>query len=170
MLACGLSCAGCDTAQSTMQTNPPAAEDPSATSLAAAPVASTSPRSSSGPVDKTFDEFKFEIEAGEPFEREMLTPEIEQFVGKTIRIRGFMLPTMRRDGIKQFVLVRDDQVCCFGPGAAVFHNMRVTMVEGDGAEYTAVPISVTGELGIEPFIGPDGKCWAVYTLDATQAN
>ena len=40
--------------------------------------------------------------------------------GTRIRIRGFMLPTAQSRGLKQFVLVRDNLECCFGPGAALF--------------------------------------------------
>src|SRR5690606_8640199 len=67
-------------------------------------------------LDKTFDDLKFDIEVGQRFTRDMLSPEIEEFLGKRIRIRGYILPTNQRKGLTSFVLVRDDQECCFGPG------------------------------------------------------
>lgn len=66
------------------------------------------------PYDKTFDDLRFEMTVGEPFKRSMLTRPIEAMAGQKIRIRGYILPTPQRAGITQFVLVRDNQECCFG--------------------------------------------------------
>src|SRR5690606_24025876 len=76
-------------------------------------------------VAKTFDDIKFDIQPDAPCFREMLTDEIEQLAGQRIRIRGWMLPTFQRKGITQFVLVRDNLECCFGPGAALYDCIMV---------------------------------------------
>lgn len=114
--------------------------------------------------DKTFDDLRFDIEAGDPFERSMLTESIEALDGKPVRIRGFILPTPQKRGIKQFVLVRDNQECCFGPGAALFDCILVEMDEGQTAEFTIRPVAVTGQFGIQEFVGPDGKHLAIYHI------
>lgn len=114
--------------------------------------------------DKTFDDLRFDIEVGEPFQRKMLPESIEAMNGQPIRIRGFILPTPQKRGIKQFVLVRDNQECCFGPGAALFDCILVEMNQGQTAEYTIRPVAVTGEFGIEEFVGPDGKHLAIYRI------
>lgn len=102
-------------------------------------------------VNKTFDDLNFDIEPDEPFEREMLTAEIEALGGRRIRIRGYIYPTMQRDGIKQFILVRDNQECCFGPGAALYDCIRVEMVPGATARFSTKPVAVEGEFLIDPF-------------------
>lgn len=114
--------------------------------------------------DKTFDDLRFDIEVGEPFKRKMLPGPIEAMDGQPIRIRGFILPTPQKRGIKQFVLVRDNQECCFGPGAALFDCILVEMNEGQTAEYTIRPVAVTGTFGIQEFVGPDGKHLAIYRI------
>ncbi len=48
------------------------------------------------PRNISFNNVKFEMEKGTPFERKMLTPEIEKLVGKKIRIRGWILPAGKR--------------------------------------------------------------------------
>src|SRR5262245_33959980 len=73
-------------------------------------------RAGDKPYDKTFDDLRFEMTVGERFKRAMLTPGIESMNGQKIRIRGYILPTPQQHGIRQFVLVRDNQECCFGPG------------------------------------------------------
>ena len=114
--------------------------------------------------DKTFDDLRFDIEAGQPFRRAMLTTSIEALDGRQIRIRGFILPTPQKRGIKQFVLVRDNQQCCFGPGAALFDCILVEMSEGRTAEYTIRPVAVTGKFNIQEIIGPDGQYLAIYHI------
>lgn len=114
--------------------------------------------------DKTFDDLRFDIAVGAPFHREMLTESIEALDGQPIRIRGFILPTAQKLGIKQFVLVRDNQECCFGPGAALFDCILVEMNEGQTAEFTIRPVAVTGTFNIREFKGPEGQHLAVYQI------
>jgi hypothetical protein len=118
------------------------------------------------PYDKTFDDIRFEMKLDEPFRRAMLTPAIETLSGQRIRIRGFMLPTAQQRGIKQFVLVRDNQQCCFGPGAALFDCILVEMQTGQSAEFSIRPVAVTGRFEVNEFDGPDGHCLAIYHMDA----
>ncbi|MGE3242388.1 MAG: DUF3299 domain-containing protein [Pirellulales bacterium] len=113
--------------------------------------------------DKTFDDLRFEIAVGDPFHRDMLPDSIEDMAGKQIRIRGFILPTPQKRGIKQFVLVRDNQECCFGPGAALFDCILVDMNEGQAAEYTIRPVAVTGVFDIQEVV-VDGRHWAIYHI------
>jgi len=118
------------------------------------------------PYDKTFDDIRFAMKPEEPFHRKMVTPAIEQLSGQRIRIRGFMLPTAQQRGIKQFVLVRDNQQCCFGPGAALFDCILVEMEAGQSAAFSIRPVAVTGKFEVSEFDGPDGHCLAIYHMDA----
>jgi hypothetical protein len=75
------------------------------------------------------------------------------------------LPTAQKRGIKQFVLVRDNQECCFGPGAAIYDCILVEMQPGNTAEFSIRPVAVEGTFNIEEILGPDGKHLAIYHLD-----
>jgi hypothetical protein len=108
------------------------------------------------------------MEKGEPFERSMLTEQIEALAGQTIRIRGFMLPDVKQSGITEFVLVRDNRECCFGPGAALYDCIRISMDAGKAAEFSVRPIAVKGVLRIEPFVDPEGKALAIYHLEGQE--
>jgi hypothetical protein len=124
------------------------------------------PAAGDHPYDKTFDDIRFEMKPEEPFRRAMLTPAIEQLSGQRIRIRGFMLPTAQQRGIREFVLVRDNQQCCFGPGAALFDCILVEMQPGQSAAFSIRPVAVTGKFAVNEFDGPDGRCLAIYHMDA----
>jgi hypothetical protein len=117
-------------------------------------------------LDKTFDDIKFEMVLGEPFRRSMLSDDIEALAGKRICIRGYILPTPQKLGIQQFVLVRDNQECCFGPGAALYDCILVKMEAGKTAEFSLRPVTTIGRFSIEELIGPDGNHLAIYRLEA----
>jgi hypothetical protein len=119
-----------------------------------------------GIVESTFDDLKFEMDKTAMFERSMLTPKVESLFGKRIRIRGYMFPTLQKRGIKQFVLVRDNMECCFGPGAALYDCVLVTMEPGKTAEYSIRPIAVEGTFQLEPIKGPDERPLAIYQMTA----
>jgi hypothetical protein len=122
--------------------------------------------------DLTFDDLKFNIEKDAPFERSMLPKEIEELNKKTIRIRGWILPAsvFKQTGIDEFVLVRDNQECCFGPGAALYDCIMIKMEKGKTANYTTRPVAVKGKFEVEELKFPDGKHYAIYKMTATEVK
>ena len=55
--------------------------------------------------------------------------------GKRICIRGFMYPTYDTEGIEQFVLARDNQICCFGRDPKIYDLIQVNMKSGKSTVY-----------------------------------
>lgn len=123
-------------------------------------------RAGDRPYDKTFDDLRFEIAVGQPYKPGMLPEQIEAMKDQRIRIRGFILPTPQKRGIKTFVLVRDNQQCCFGPGAALYDCILVEMEAGKTAEFSILPVTVEGTFDIQEVRGPDGMHLAIYHLAA----
>jgi hypothetical protein len=121
--------------------------------------------SSTQAVEATFDDIKFEMELNDRFKRSLLTPKIEDLFGQRIRIRGYMYPTLKRRGLTAFVLVRDNQECCFGPGAALFDCIRVQMHPDKTAAFSIRPIAVEGVFKFEEFADMDGTTRAIYLLE-----
>jgi hypothetical protein len=121
--------------------------------------------SSTQATETTFDDIKFEMELNGRFKRSMLTPQVEDLFGQRIRIRGYMYPTLKRRGLTAFVLVRDNQECCFGPGAALFDCIRVQVHPDKSAEYSIRPIAVEGVFKFEEFTDMDGTTRAIYMLE-----
>lgn len=122
--------------------------------------------------DLTFDDIKFEIEKGGTFHRSMLPKEIEELNNKPIRIRGWILPAsvLKQSGFDEFVLVRDNQECCFGPGAALYDCIMIKMEKGKTANFTTRPVAVKGKFVIEEFKFPDGAHYAIYKMTATEVK
>ena len=147
--------AGCDTGANSPTRGAQAA---SPTSVAVEPGAPDAVR------EATFDDVKFEMEKTDLFREEMLTEKVRGLLGQRIRIRGYMYPTLRKSGLKQFVLVRDNLECCFGPGAALYDCILVSMVPGETTEYSVRPVAVEGAFRLEPLVGPDGRPMAIYQM------
>lgn len=123
--------------------------------------------------DLTFDDLKFEIEKGGKFTRSMLTKEIEGFHKKPIKIRGYILPSsvFKQSGIEQFVLVRDNQECCFGPGAMLYDCIIIEMEKGETAEFTTRPVAVEGVFEVKEFLYPDSdEHYAIYRMVAKKVR
>jgi hypothetical protein len=134
--------------------------------LALVPSASAAELAAGSVKKVTFDDIKFPMEKTDTFKRDMLTPEIVGLAGKPIRIRGYILPSFQQSGITEFVLVRDNLECCFGPGAALYDCVHVVMKTGKSANYTTRPVTVTGTFEITEFLDPiDGSTLAIYHLD-----
>ncbi len=122
----------------------------------------------------TFDDLKFEIEKGADFKPEMLTKEIKELDKKIVKLRGFILPTsvFQQAGIKQFVLVRDNQECCFGPGAAIYDCVIIEMAPGKTTNFATRVVTVKGkfEMDTATYQYPDGGYYAIYRMTAEEVK
>ena len=114
--------------------------------------------------DITFDDIKFDLKVGGTFKRSLLGDKIEKLHGEKIRVKGWILPSFKEKGITQFVLVRDNQECCFGPKAALYDCILVEMSPGKSTTFTTRPVAVQGKFEISEFLGPDGKHLAIYRM------
>ena len=153
------------TARNDEQVQPASATTSAPPAAAAAADVKLPDPDSSGYIETTFDDLKFEMTKTELFDRAMLTPKVNALMGKKIRIRGYIFPTLRKTGLNRIVLVRDNMECCFGPGAALFDCVLVTMAPGKTAEYTIRPVAVEGEIRLEELAGgPDGRPLAIYQM------
>lgn len=112
----------------------------------------------------SFDDIAFKMEKDDPFERSMLTEKIVALAGKSVRIRGFILPSFKQDGLTEFVLVRDNMECCFGPGAALYDCIMVRMEPGKSTSFSVRPVTVEGQFSIDEWRDFDGVVRAIYHL------
>ena len=122
----------------------------------------------------SFDDLKLDLEKDEAFRKEVLTDEVQSLHKQTLKLKGYILPTsvFQQKGIKQFVLVRDNQECCFGPGAAIYDCVIVEMVGDASVDFTTRVVTVKGKFVIdtETYKYPEGKHFAIYKMSATAAE
>lgn len=138
--------------------------------LSGAPAAAVT-RSTSAPLREiTFDDIKLDMQKDEPFEPGRLTDRVRELERQRVRIRGYILPSFQQSGLTQFVLVRDNQECCFGPGAALHDCVVVRMRPGTSAEFSIRPVAVEGLFRMQELRGPDGRHLAIYAIDGERVR
>jgi hypothetical protein len=133
-----------------------------------APAPAPPPRTTGRPTaprDISFDDIKLDLKKGDPFSRDLLPTRVTALETTPIRIRGYILPSFQQTGLTQFVLVRDNMECCFGPGALLHDCVVVRMKPGKTASFSIRPVAVTGTFRVEELRGPDGRHLAIYALD-----
>jgi hypothetical protein len=93
---------------------------------------------------------------------------IRQLEGERVFIKGYMRPQEFKSNLASFLLVRDNQQCCFGPLSDVkyFDQMRVELVPPLAADYSSGVFRVGGRLKINPEFVASGGSVPVYTLVA----
>jgi len=141
-------------------------QPPETTVNAASPAAASTGRTR----DITFDDVKLDLKKDEPYRPEVLTESVKKIEGANVRVRGYMLPSFQESGIKQFVLMRDNMECCFGPGAALYDCIVVDMVGDATASFSVRPISVEGVFTLRELVGPNGKQLAIYHIDGREVK
>lgn len=129
------------------------------------PPKTVKPAAAAARLDITFDTLKFDMPKGSTYQSSMLTPKIKELEGRRVRLRGYILPSFQQTGLMQFVLVRDNMQCCFGPGAALYDCVVVEMLPGRSTDFTIRPVAVEGIFSIREFPDPEGKMLAIYHLD-----
>jgi hypothetical protein len=164
----GLLAAGCGGPRSTAPAPAPAVAAPSPRPTAA-PTAAPRP-AARAPREITFDDIKLDMQKGDPFTRDLLPERVTALEREPVRIRGYILPSFQQSGLTQFVLVRDNQECCFGPGAALHDCIVVRMRPGKTADFSIRPVAVAGTFRIDELKGPDGKHLAIYALDGDEVQ
>lgn len=90
---------------------------------------------------------------------------LKQLDGKKVRMRGFMYPTFKAEGLKGFVFTRDTGACCFGPNPYIFLRAKVKLADGEKTDYIHMtPFDVEGTFRIEPLADDDGL-WQLYRVE-----
>ncbi len=70
--------------------------------------------------------------------------------GQKIILRGWMFPPDESEGIRRFMFVRDNQICCFGRKAKVYDKLWVKLQDGETSKYIqGRPFDLVGTFKIE---------------------
>jgi len=92
-------------------------------------------------------------------------PDVAALDGKEVFIKGYMYPEKRTKGLKEFLLVKDSDKCCFG-GQPNLNDMIMVTMEGDvTVDHLSGLVSVAGVFHTAPTKGPAGE--ALYSLRAS---
>jgi len=124
-------------------------------------------------LDLTFDDlasYRYEYpEDGRTPKKDQIPATIQKLAGKRIVIKGFMIP-LKNDGedVVEFVLVRNQNACCFGIVPAMNEWIHVKMDPEKVAPYAIdVPITVFGTLEVGEAY-ENGLLMSIYRMQSNQ--
>lgn len=104
----------------------------------------------------------FVVAKGKP---DFFNPDVKALDGQKVFIKGYMYPTKQIDGLKSFLLVKDNAQCCFGGNPAMQDMILVNLVPGKTVRYQqGFLMSVAGVFHCQQASGPAGLQPA-YILD-----
>ena len=91
----------------------------------------------------------FELKKGEQ-PKEQIPASVKALDGKKVAVKGFMLPYRNvGEGVTEFILLRNQGLCCFGTVPRMNEWIHVKMAPGKGAPYAIdLPITVFGTLAV----------------------
>jgi len=96
---------------------------------------------------------------------DVIPPQVKGYDGKQVTVTGFVLPLRTKRGlVTEFLLLRDQGTCCFGPQAKINHFIRVKYPAGF-KHGLAVPWKVSGTIRVEE-IYIQGYLTGIYQMDA----
>jgi hypothetical protein len=98
--------------------------------------------------------------------------QIKALDNTNVGLRGYMIPSVQKDGVvTEFILVADLLSCCFGGAPQVDQWVQVIMVEGQSSEYFAfVPIRVNGRFWLEAIEDEAGYASGCFHIDAVEVE
>lgn len=86
--------------------------------------------------------------------------------GQKVFIKGFIYPGSQIDGIRTFLLVRDEGTCCFGGNPTITQRIQVTLADPAGMTYSTGMKKVAGVFHVRPMPqAVDGPGGVLYHLD-----
>lgn len=106
-------------------------------------------------------------------EEELAFPEhLKNLDDTKVALRGYMIPSVQKDGVvTEFLLVADLLSCCFGGAPQPDQWVQVVMDEGHSSEYFAfVPIRVNGRFWLEVIEDEAGYAAGCFHLDAVEVE
>jgi len=101
-------------------------------------------------------------------------PDVTSLEGKNVFIKGYIRPDSVTvpQGIREFLLVRDNNTCCFGDLSKIkyYDQILVKMTGDHRIDFSRQVIRIGGILHIEPQYAMPGSPRTVFSLTADYAN
>lgn len=94
-----------------------------------------------------------------------IPPSAVKMDGRNVLIKGYMYPGKRQQGIRQFLLVRDQGDCCFGGDPKITDRVLVQMADKGGIDFSARLRKIAGKFSIRPSGAPEVDGGVLYHLE-----
>ena len=93
-------------------------------------------------------------------------PEVKALNNEKIFVKGYMYPTGQTEDLTSFLLVKDNQQCCFGGQPALTDMIYVEMQDGKTVNYSQSLMAVAGVFRTQNAAEGPANLTPVYGMDA----
>jgi hypothetical protein len=107
-----------------------------------------------------------QLQPNEDSPGQIMPPAALELDGKRVFIKGYVYPGAQQQGIKRFVLCRDNGDCCFGGNPKLTDMILVDLVDPLRLTYSRRLQRLAGTFRIKPAQGTDGLGGVLYQLEA----
>ena len=91
---------------------------------------------------------------------------LKKLNGAHVRIRGYMRPGFEAEDITEFLFVRDNGECCYGPLPKIYDMIAVQLAEGESTDLIeGIPFDVEGTMRIDPH-ADDVELYGLFFIDS----
>lgn len=97
---------------------------------------------------------------------QQVPPQARELDGRKVLLKGYALAGRHTEHIKQFVLVRDNQSCCFGGSPKPSDMVAVTLTGNLELKYHPDMLRVAGTFHVAEPAAEGGRSQPLYRLDA----
>jgi len=105
------------------------------------------------------------LQPGEGEPENMIPESAVKMNGRNVLLKGYMYPGKQQQGIRQFLLVRDQGDCCFGGNPKMTDRVLVQMADKQTTEYTPRLRKIAGRFSIRPAGAVDVDGGVFYHLE-----
>jgi hypothetical protein len=117
-------------------------------------------------IEFKWDDFAFERPQSKVVDLLLLPEKVRALQGQRIRVRGYMMPSFKQDGIDRFILESQPEMR-FRSGQPIDEVIFATMIEGKTATFTWRPVIVEGTLSMDDWLfNEKGEVILIYRLAA----
>lgn len=92
-------------------------------------------------------------------------PDVEALDGKKVFLKGYIYQTGRTKDLGAFLMVKDNQDCCFGANPALTDRVGVVMQDGKTIDYRAGKVAIAGTFRLNTEFDPAIDMDVVYIVD-----
>jgi len=85
--------------------------------------------------------------------------------GEHVRVRGYMRPGFEAEDITEFLFVRDNGACCYGPRPKIYDMIAVELKDGQSTDWIEdTPFDVEGTFRIESHVD-EVELYGLFFID-----
>ncbi len=92
-------------------------------------------------------------------------PEVAELEGKKVFLKGYIYQTGNLHNIGAFLLVRDNQDCCFGGKPKLWDRLGVVMQDGKTIDYRAGKVAISGTFRLNPKFKGEDELEPIYIVE-----